>query len=123
MGTVHKRHMHKAALLHTAPHLTLETHPALQGPEQLLAEDPPDPNWPARHCVEQGAARPTTALYRPGAQGVQAPCPDNEYVPTGHRAELAFTEPAGQNQPAVQAPVQLALVSPVPAKEGSTHQR
>ena len=49
---------------------------------------------------------------KPAAQLLHTPDPVVEYCPAPHTSAVLFVDPAGQEYPTVQVPLQLALVSP-----------
>ena len=74
--------------------------------------DPAGQLYPAKHPPLH--ADDVTLLidpYRPPGHSLQVPAPDAEYVPAGHFTVVAITEPSGQLYPALQAPLQLEVVS------------
>jgi hypothetical protein len=64
--------------------------------------------------------------YRPALQFVHDPAPDKLYVPFWHSSAVALVDPSMHAYPAVQLPVQAAVVRPevlpnVPAGHSAVH--
>jgi len=77
---------------------TLHAYPAAQLPEHW-SDVTPDvlPNRPAGHCpLHAAVVMPDTAPYCPALQLVQLLAPTRLYVPAGHAAGVADTDPATQ---------------------------
>ena len=69
------------------------------------------PNRPATHePVHVAVVSPAALPYLPAGHAVHVDDAAREYLPTGHTVAFALVEPAGQAYPAVQLPLQLALV-------------
>ena len=73
-------------------------YPAVQLPEQAGVDRPGTlPNRPAGHCpLHAAVVMPDTAPYCPALQLVQLLAPTRLYVPAGHAAGVADTDPATQ---------------------------
>jgi hypothetical protein len=88
------------------PALQLPLHPALDRPAVA-------PYVPAGHgAVQEADARAGVAPYRPALQFVHTPDPATLYLPVGHTDAVGDVDPATQKYPALQLPLQPAVVMP-----------
>jgi hypothetical protein len=85
--------------------------PALQLPSQVDVVSPDtDPNRPASQGpLQLAVGMPDVEPYRPGAQSMHTLAPARLYFPGEHATTVALVEAAGQVNPALQGPLQLAL--------------
>jgi hypothetical protein len=91
-----------------------QAYPGRHAPSQSDDVAPSDdPNLPGAHGpLHDGVPMPVEAPYRPGAQAVHVAAPEVLKVPAWHTATDALVEAAGHAKPAVQGPLQPALVRP-----------
>lgn len=84
-------------------------YPALQGP--VHSDDVRPWPWPNLPAVQFRHTAAPDELYLPGGHKVALAEPVGHEEPAGHRAAVAFVDPARQKYPAAQGPVQLMDVT------------
>ena len=92
-----------------------QAYPALHAPLHVVDVKPGiAPYCPAGHDpLHCAVVIPATDPYRPVLQLLQAPAPDNEYCPAGHRVTVLFCDPAGHAYPALHGPLHDDTVNPL----------
>ncbi len=78
--------------------------------------EPAGQEYPALQAAAQAVVRAVSMLHVPAVQSAHEPAPDRLNRPAGQVSAVALVEPAGQEYPAVQGPLQSAEFRPTADK-------